>query len=250
MIIGGLEMNDYDIISLHIPYSPGWDIRINEIWFFQDLAPFNPKNKDRRLHRHPAFFGMAEECLGDCYEFCPDPVDEDELKLQKEEDEQYDPTTERPSSEDDWSSDDNGVVSMNEDAEEDIDENTDEEVSGDESDSDDASKKGNNEPLQTPNPGKFLDEKEDKPDVFDINAADWDFAFTPLDYAILFASMPVIDVLLDEPDIDLSIGTKAKYHGAPTIHPLTLTMYHEDENEAVMGEVYHSRVNLISELRK
>ncbi|KAG7089909.1 hypothetical protein E1B28_011542 [Marasmius oreades] len=144
-----------------------------------------------------------------------------------------DPTTERPSSEDDWSSHDNGVVSMNEDAEKDIDEKTDEEESVDDSDSDEASKKGNNEPSQTPDSGKFLDEKEDEPDVFDINAADWDFAFTPLNYAILFASMPVIDALLDEPDIELSIGTKAKYHGAPTIHPLTLTMYHEDENEAI-----------------
>ncbi len=25
--IGGLEMNDYDVISLHIPYGPGWDAR-------------------------------------------------------------------------------------------------------------------------------------------------------------------------------------------------------------------------------
>ena len=26
-IIGGLEMNDYDVQSLHIPYGPGWDAR-------------------------------------------------------------------------------------------------------------------------------------------------------------------------------------------------------------------------------
>lgn len=25
--IGGLEMNDYDVASLHIPYGPGWDAR-------------------------------------------------------------------------------------------------------------------------------------------------------------------------------------------------------------------------------
>ena len=25
--IGGLEMNDYDVVSLHIPYGPGWDAR-------------------------------------------------------------------------------------------------------------------------------------------------------------------------------------------------------------------------------
>jgi hypothetical protein len=27
MSIGGLEMNDYDVASLHIPYGPGWDAR-------------------------------------------------------------------------------------------------------------------------------------------------------------------------------------------------------------------------------
>jgi hypothetical protein len=25
--LGGLEMNDYDVASLHIPYGPGWDAR-------------------------------------------------------------------------------------------------------------------------------------------------------------------------------------------------------------------------------
>ncbi|KAF9266483.1 ankyrin [Marasmius fiardii PR-910] len=383
MTIGGLEMNDYDVVSLHIPYGPGWDARrIEKLIYQTDLgmnSPFNPKNKDRRLHRHPAFFGTAEECLQDCCEFCPNPMDEDERKLQKEEDEQYirgrisfieedpgrqsisgsfkpidvgewseqvyigptekffaaivandlvavakmieegtdvtrrdhvgrmplhvatmakreeiacylidngaritsrladgrtalhlavkqdmvrvvkrllersrvnaellkkegesdkngdvvmkDKITEHPSSEDDWSSDDNGVVSMDEDAdvEEDIgDEEKDEEEG---SDSDGDSKK-DDEPPQTPDPGDFLEDKEDEPDVFDINASDWDSAFTPLDYAILFASMPIIDALLDEPDIDLSLGTKAKYSNAPTIHPLSLTVYHENEDEA------------------
>ena len=27
MSISGLEMNDYDVASLHIPYGPGWDAR-------------------------------------------------------------------------------------------------------------------------------------------------------------------------------------------------------------------------------
>ena len=26
-IVGGLEMNDYDVQSLHIPYGPGWNAR-------------------------------------------------------------------------------------------------------------------------------------------------------------------------------------------------------------------------------
>ena len=31
-------------------------------------APYNPKNKNRHLHRHSAFFGTAEECIEDCCE--------------------------------------------------------------------------------------------------------------------------------------------------------------------------------------
>jgi hypothetical protein len=26
-LIGGFEMNDYDVQSLHVPYGPGWDAR-------------------------------------------------------------------------------------------------------------------------------------------------------------------------------------------------------------------------------
>lgn len=70
-------------------------------------STFNPKNKGRRLHRHPAFFGTVEECMEDCCEVhslhspsnvnsiscflkhCPEPIDEDERTLQKEEDENY-----------------------------------------------------------------------------------------------------------------------------------------------------------------
>ena len=109
--IGGLEMNDYDVKSLHIPYGPGWDARRidrlvyqtvrsecvliqlilltdfsyhlttgsrNELYAYihfiltdfliTSLATFNPKNKGRRLHRHPAFFGTMDECLEDCCE--------------------------------------------------------------------------------------------------------------------------------------------------------------------------------------
>jgi hypothetical protein len=106
---GGLEMNDYDVASLHIPYGAGWDARRIEKLVYQTVsspilatrfsvcslehilaglgnellekalmscsawthgtsfpATFNPKNKGRRLHRHPAFFGTMEECLEDC----------------------------------------------------------------------------------------------------------------------------------------------------------------------------------------
>ncbi|KAF8169046.1 hypothetical protein K438DRAFT_1921395 [Mycena galopus ATCC 62051] len=88
--LSGLEMNDYDVASLHIPYGPGWDARrIDKLVYQTDLgmnSTFNPKNKGRRLHRHPAFFGNIEEVIEDCCENCPAPVDEDERKLQTEED--------------------------------------------------------------------------------------------------------------------------------------------------------------------
>jgi len=31
-------------------------------------STFNPKNQDRRLHRHVAFFGTMPEVIGDCCE--------------------------------------------------------------------------------------------------------------------------------------------------------------------------------------
>ncbi|KAF7333042.1 Ankyrin repeat protein [Mycena venus] len=91
--LSNLEMNDYDVASLHIPYGPGWDARrIDKLVYQTDLgmnSTFNPKNKGRRLHRHPAFFGNIEEVMEDCCENCPVPIDEDERKLQAEEDEGY-----------------------------------------------------------------------------------------------------------------------------------------------------------------
>ncbi|ESK95874.1 ankyrin repeat protein [Moniliophthora roreri MCA 2997] len=383
MSIGGLEMNDYDVVSLHIPYGPGWDARrIEKLVYSTDLgmnSPFNPKNKDRRLHRHPAFFGTGPECLDDCCEYCPDPIDEDEKKLQKEEDEQYvrgrisfieedpgrqsisgsfnpidvgewsehvyvgptekffaaivtgdqgaitkmieegidvtkrdhvgrmplhvaimakhpetacylidhgarvtsrladgrtalhlaakldmvdvvkrllerskineellkkegsddgdgdvkmkDAAPERPSSEDDWSSDDNGVVSMDED---DADGDDEDEGGSNENDDEEGGgrKKRVEEPPQTPaESGALPEDENDEPDVFDVNAPDWDLAFTPLAYAILFASMPVMEALISA-GADVTLATQAKYGGAPALHPLTLTMHREDEDEA------------------
>ncbi|PPR01075.1 hypothetical protein CVT24_000396 [Panaeolus cyanescens] len=91
--IGGLENNNYDVATLHIPYGPGWDARrIDKLVYQTDLgmnSTFNPKNKGRRLHRHPAFFGTIEEVLEDCCEHCPKPIDDDEMELQKKEDENY-----------------------------------------------------------------------------------------------------------------------------------------------------------------
>ncbi|KAF8840816.1 ankyrin [Paxillus ammoniavirescens] len=89
----GLEMNDYDSATLHIPYGPGWSAsKIENLIYTTDLkmnSIFNPKNKDRRLHRHPAFFGTAGECLEDCCEDCPEPETDEDRALQESEDGKY-----------------------------------------------------------------------------------------------------------------------------------------------------------------
>ncbi|EAU82414.1 ankyrin repeat protein [Coprinopsis cinerea okayama7 len=385
--IGGLEMNDYDVASLHIPYGPGWDARrIDKLVYQTDLgmnSTFNPKNKGRRLHRHPAFFGTMKECLEDCCENCPEPIDDDEKELQAKESEMYitgrikfieenpgrqsmtgsfnpidvgewseqvyvrqaeqffaaiaandieavkthlksegidlnnrdhvgrtalhvaiisgatqaalelvdagarisarmadgrnalhlaarfdqldvvkkllernalnkeqvgkeddddtmdedkkevDPV--RPSSEDDWSSDENDGkdVEMADADDEDEDEDADDEDGEDGEGSDDGSDTGESKPDGPPASaaGDLPEDDEDEPDVFEIDVTDWDFGFSPLSYAILFASPAMIDLLV-EAGADLNQATTANHHGAEQLHPLTLTILRDDEDEA------------------
>lgn len=39
--IGGLEMNDYDVASLHIPYGPGWNARRIDKLIYQTVSPLS-----------------------------------------------------------------------------------------------------------------------------------------------------------------------------------------------------------------
>ncbi|KAF9530926.1 hypothetical protein CPB83DRAFT_849882 [Crepidotus variabilis] len=91
--IAGLALNNYDVTALHVPYGPTWDARrIEKLVYQTDLgmnSTFNPKNKKRRLHRHPAFFGTLQECMEDCCEMCPEPIHADERTIQDTEDKQY-----------------------------------------------------------------------------------------------------------------------------------------------------------------
>ncbi|KAH8995819.1 hypothetical protein EDB86DRAFT_3243523 [Lactarius hatsudake] len=84
-VFSGLEMSDYGAANLHIPYGPGWDARrIEKLVYKTDFGantPYNPKNENRRLHRHYAFFGTVEECMEDCCGLCPEPENEDEHNL-------------------------------------------------------------------------------------------------------------------------------------------------------------------------
>ncbi|PFH47157.1 hypothetical protein AMATHDRAFT_68340 [Amanita thiersii Skay4041] len=368
-----LEMNDYDVASLHIPYGPGWDARrIDKLIYQTDLgmnSTFNPKNKGRRLHRHPAFFGTIQECMEDCCENCPEPIDDAERELQDEEDPMYirgrisfieenpgrqsmtgsfnpiddpewsaqvyigpterfftaiaahdratvsqmiketdvnrrdhigrsplqfaiicrateiacdlvdagarmtarlvdgrtslhlavqlnqgtivrklleksalnkensgvkdefgdtdgdekmkDVASERPSSEDDWSSEDDGVMEVD-----------DEEMDGDDGDEDKPKKAINQGEAaaeeETPAGDEIPEDETSEPDVFDLNIPDWDFGLNPLAYAVLFASLDVLEDLIAA-GADVKSSTQNK---ASNVHPLTLTALRPDEDEA------------------
>ncbi|KAG8817296.1 hypothetical protein FRC17_011296, partial [Serendipita sp. 399] len=90
---GGLNSSDYGTQSFHLPYGPGFDAKkLIKFIYSTDLgmnSTFNPKNRDRRLHRHPAFFGSITEVMEDCCEYCPEPIAEEEKELQVEEDKVY-----------------------------------------------------------------------------------------------------------------------------------------------------------------
>ncbi|KAH9180206.1 hypothetical protein EDB89DRAFT_2061917 [Lactarius sanguifluus] len=92
-VFSGLEMSDYGVVNLHIPYGPGWDARrIEKLVYQTDFGantPYNPKNENRRLHLHYAFFGTVEECMEDCCGLCPEPENENEHNLLDEEDKSY-----------------------------------------------------------------------------------------------------------------------------------------------------------------
>ncbi|KAH7918157.1 hypothetical protein BV22DRAFT_1200081 [Leucogyrophana mollusca] len=87
----GLEQSSYEVRASHIPYGPGWHAqRIEKLVYNNDLkmnSSKNINNADRRLHRHPAFFGTGKECLEDCCEYCPEPMNDEEKALRATEDE-------------------------------------------------------------------------------------------------------------------------------------------------------------------
>ncbi|KAF8890473.1 hypothetical protein BD779DRAFT_1671404 [Infundibulicybe gibba] len=87
-VVDDLQMNNYT--SFRIPYGAEWDADgINKLVHQMNLAinsTSHLKNKRRRLHRHPAFFGTAQKCLEDCCGYCPEPINDKEKKLQLEED--------------------------------------------------------------------------------------------------------------------------------------------------------------------
>ncbi|KAI0668109.1 ankyrin [Trametes maxima] len=359
--VGALEMNDYDVQALHIPYGPGWDARrIDKLIYQTDLSmnsPYNPKNKDRKLHRHPAYFGTMAECLEDCCEYCPEPKNEDEKKLQETEDDshvrgrvqfiQEDPGRQsmsgsfNPIDEGEWAEQAymglterlfaavvagdraavaeilakegadvdrrdhvgrtplqvailsrasdvacdlidagarmtsrlvDGRTALHLGAQLDLpnvvrkllersasnaekakeereaakrikegddvmdvggggadEENDDDErdSSEDDWDSDDDAKKSKNTREPKPDASQIPEEEQDVPDVFDVNLPDWDYALTPLQYAVAFGSPSSVEELLAV-GADPKLVTQADGYLAKPLHPLTLTALTQD----------------------
>lgn len=167
-----------------------------------------------------------------------DAMDEDEGEGEKAPKK----AAERPSSEDDWSSHDDDDIEMvdtedeNGDDDEDDSNNKDEEMVNAEdenSDDDEDEEKSRRKSEATPVPetpsGDIPDDENDEPDIIEVNGLDWDFGFSALSYAILFASLPILEELLTA-GADVKLVTKPQ-SGYP-LHPLSLTILREDEDEA------------------
>ncbi|KAI0263726.1 hypothetical protein BC834DRAFT_290264 [Gloeopeniophorella convolvens] len=77
---------------------------------------------------------------------------------------------------------------------------------------------------------ELLEDNEEEPDVIDIAIKDWDFGFTALGYAILSGTIDVVDTLLSA-GADPNSPTRTK--DTNPLHPLTLTIYTQDEDRAV-----------------
>ncbi|KAJ5939279.1 hypothetical protein N7466_002413 [Penicillium verhagenii] len=86
------QLSNYHTFT--IPYGKRFNARsIEKLLYAKDLllnAQWNqPKDRTVYLHRHPAFFGDADNVIGDCCGCCPRPVTDEELKLAEEESKIY-----------------------------------------------------------------------------------------------------------------------------------------------------------------
>ncbi|KAH6681535.1 ankyrin repeat-containing domain protein [Halenospora varia] len=82
------EVSSYH--SMTVPYGPKYAAaKINRLLYAKDLllnAEWNqPDDREVHLHRHPCFFGTAEEVLEDCCGFCPVPQTDEEIEVAEQE---------------------------------------------------------------------------------------------------------------------------------------------------------------------
>jgi len=86
-----------EVASYHtmcVPYGEKYQAgKINRLLYAKDLllnAEWNlPDDREVYLHRHPCFFGTAEEVLGDCCGYCPVPKTDEEIEVAEEESKNY-----------------------------------------------------------------------------------------------------------------------------------------------------------------
>lgn len=86
------EVSDYHTFT--IPYGQHFNARkIEKLLYTKDLllnAEWNkPKDREVNLHRHPAFFGQADDVFGDCCGHCPKAVTDEELEVLEQEEKLY-----------------------------------------------------------------------------------------------------------------------------------------------------------------
>ncbi|KAF8655474.1 hypothetical protein AX14_008142 [Amanita brunnescens Koide BX004] len=133
----------------------------------------------------------------------------------------------RPSSEDDWSSEDDGVLEFDDEEGTDDEDgiNADKKAVEDEGNGEGKPSRGDEEAEQG---DEIPEDTTDQPDVLDLNATDWDFGLTPLAYAVIFASLPIIEDLIAA-GADIQASTR---NNKLMAHPLALAILRRDEDEA------------------
>lgn len=80
--------------TMVVPYGKRFTARkIERVLYTKDLllnSEWNrPKEREVDLHRHPCFFGTAEDIMGDCCGFCPVPKTDEEIEVAEEESKTY-----------------------------------------------------------------------------------------------------------------------------------------------------------------
>ncbi|TVY32755.1 Uncharacterized protein LOCC1_G008587 [Lachnellula occidentalis] len=90
-------VDESEVASYHtmtVPYGEKYHAsKINRLLYAKDLllnAEWNlPKDREVYLHRHPCFFGTAEEVIQDCCGYCPVPTTDEETEVAEEERKTY-----------------------------------------------------------------------------------------------------------------------------------------------------------------
>lgn len=137
------------------------------------------------------------------------PAQEDSAKnkdMDAEEDASDEDSEMRDSSEDDWSS---------------------EEVNAD-------TKKMNN---KKPDGDTIPDEEEEEPDVFEVNAQDWDYGLSPIHYTVIAGSTRALDLLLAAGADATLVANIPQLYGWVHANPLMLSAVTEDEDVACSAAV-------------